>query len=47
MPDAGVPRRGAVKVGPFVPANEPVPLCPERLVFTALIVAMFNPLNEG
>ena len=39
VPLVGVPRTGVVNEGDVVPANEPVPLCPDSDVLTALFVA--------
>lgn len=37
------PSVGKTKIGEVDPANKPVPVCPDRLVFTALFVAMCIP----
>lgn len=37
------PNMGPIKVGPDDPTKFPVPVCPDRVVFTALIVVIFNP----
>lgn len=39
----GVPKAGVTKVGDVEPTKLPVPVCPERLVLTALFVAILFP----
>jgi hypothetical protein len=43
IPELGVPKAGVVKVGDTEPAKAPVPDCPVRDVFTALLVAIIYP----
>lgn len=43
VPALGVPIFGVVKTGEVVPANDPVPDCPESVVLTAFIVAITYP----
>lgn len=46
LPDEGVPSAGVVKLGDILPANAPVPDCPDNDTPTALIVAIsFLSLN--
>lgn len=40
VPALGIPMFGVTKVGEPEPTNEPVPVCPDKDVFTALLVAI-------
>jgi hypothetical protein len=43
IPEVGVPNAGVMRVGEVEPTTLPVPVCPDKVVFSALLVAITYP----